>query len=106
MSRGTRRWARSLIVLAALTAAALAAAAPGGAAPKPKFTTAAAFDVSPPVTLLVPSSGEAVAPPGNTRSGNAPVAAGDAGFAGDAAIQTAGFGAIAAAGPLANFEGA
>ena len=105
MSRGTRRWARSLVVLAALTAAALAAAAPGGAAPKPKFTTAAAFDVSPPVTLLVPSSGEAALPPGNTRSGNAPVAAGDTGYAGDAAIQTAGFAAIAAAGPLANFEG-
>jgi hypothetical protein len=105
MPRRTRRWARSLVVLAALTAAALAAAAPGGAAPKPKFTTAAAFDVSPPVTLLVPSSEAPALPPANNRSGNAPVAAIDSGYTGDAAIQTSGFGAIAAAGALANFEG-
>jgi len=83
------------------------ASAPGAFAAKkdPKFTTAAAFDVSPPVTLLQPSSGEADAPAGNIRSANAPVAESDTGHAGDAALQTSGFGATLAAGPLVNFEG-
>ncbi|MBA2297071.1 MAG: hypothetical protein H0W14_03435 [Actinobacteria bacterium] len=101
-----RRQARLLVVLGAVLAAALAAA-PGGAAAskaKPKFTTAAAFDVSPPVTLLKPSSGGGDAPVGNTRDRSVPVA--DTGFTGDAAIQTSGFAtAQQVTGPLANFEG-
>lgn len=104
MSTGSRRWARSLVVLAALTATTLAAAAPGGAAPKPRFTTAAAFDVSPPVSLLRPSTTPRELPLGNTRSANAPVAAADTGYAADAAIQTSGF-AAALASSSANFEG-
>jgi hypothetical protein len=95
---------RPLVVLAALTIAVLATAAPGGAAPKPRFTSAAAFDVSPPVTLLRPRTTPREAPLGNTRSVNAPVAAGDTGYAGDAAIQTSGF-ADTLASSSANFEG-
>ena len=106
MIRRERRRGNVLVVLGIVLVVALASA-PGAFAAKkdPKFTTAAAFDVSPPVTLLQPSSGEADAPAGNIRSANAPVAESDTGHAGDAALQTSGFGATLAAGPLVNFEG-
>lgn len=106
MIRRERRRGNVLVVLGIVLVVALAAA-PGAFAAKkdPKFTTAAAFDVSPPVTLLQPSSGEADAPVGNVRNANAPVAESDTGHTGDAALQTSGFAATLAAGPLANFEG-
>ncbi|MCP9485921.1 MAG: hypothetical protein MSC30_08670 [Gaiellaceae bacterium MAG52_C11] len=101
-----RRRARLLVVLGVILAAALAAAPSGvAAAKKPIITTAVAFDVSPPVTLLQPRTGAVEAPLGNTRSGNAPVADGDSGYTGDIALQSSGFGLTQASGPLANFEG-
>ena len=104
--QGHRRRVRLLVVIAVVLTAALAAAPSGTAASKkPTFSTAAAFDVSPPVTLLQPSAGGADLPAGNTRSANAPVADSDSGYTGDVALQSSGFSAIAAAGPLANFEG-
>ena len=107
MNERQRRQARLLVVIGVVLAAALAAAPGGTAAPKqkPTFTTAAAFDVSPPVSLLRPSAGGADAPIGNTRSANAPVAAGDTGYTGDVALQRSGFGFFQTPGPIANFEG-
>ncbi len=102
--RHTRR-ARLLVVLGVVLAGALAAAPGGTAAPKPKVTTSAAFDVSPPVAILRPTTRVYEAPAGNTRSVNAPVADVDAGYAGDAGLQTSGYAAMPALGPLVNFEG-
>ena len=106
MKQQQRRQARLLVVLGVVLATALFAAPGGAAAPKPTFSTAVAFDVSPPVTLLAPSSGagdrQRLA---NNRAEFAPVADGDTGYAGDAAVQTSGFAATLAAGPLVNFEG-
>ncbi len=104
MIRGRRRQLQLLVVLGVI-ATALATAPGVLAAPQPRITTTAAFDVSPPLTLLRPSSGPFEAPTGNLRSGNAPVTDSDTGHAGDAAIQTSGFAAKQSAGPLVNFEG-
>ena len=45
------------------------------------------------------------APAGNTRSVNAPVTDVDTGYTGDAGLQTSGYAAMPALGPLVNFEG-
>ena len=72
---------------------------------KPRVTTSAAFDVSPPAAILRPTTRVYDAPAGNTRSVNAPVADVDAGYAGDAGLQTSGYASMPALGPLVNFEG-
>ena len=108
MNQRQRRRARLLVVLGVVLTGALAAAPGGTAAPKPKVITTAAFDVSPPVAILRPSSGpREQAFLGNSRSGNAnvPVADSDAGYAGDAGLQSSGYAAMPALGPLVNFEG-
>ena len=106
MIQGSRRHARLFVVLGVVLAAALAAAPGGVAAGKrtPTFSTAVAFDVSPPVTLLRPSAGGGEAFAGNTRNRSVPVA--DSGYAGDSAIQTTGFGTTPlVSGTFANFDG-
>ena len=106
MVQPQRRQARVLVVLGVVFAAALAAAPGGVAAGKqdPRVSTAVAFDVSPPVTLLQPSSGGGEAFAGNTRNRSVPVA--DSGYTGDSAIQTEGFGTTPlVSATLANFEG-
>ena len=104
MLRRARRQVR-LLVLLGVFATTLAAAPNVGAAGKaePKFATAVAFDVSPPVGMLQPSGGGSEAFAGNTRNTREPVA--DTGYAGDSAIQSSGFSTTTASGPIANFEG-
>ncbi|MBA2297466.1 MAG: hypothetical protein H0W14_05455 [Actinobacteria bacterium] len=106
MIKRQRRQGHLLVVLGVVLGVALAAA-PGGVAAstqKPTFSTAVAFDVSPPVTLLRPSSGRAEPFGGNSRDRSAPVL--DTGYTGDAAIQTSGLATTSpVSGPLANFEG-
>jgi hypothetical protein len=102
--------------LAMLGFAASADAATSIASPKPKFSTAVAFDVSrplreitPPSVLRLAASGSANAEPLDIRPDRGPIAA-DTGFGGDAALQTSSTGrqsllTATIAGPLANFEG-
>ena len=105
MNQRQRRRARLLIVLGVALAGALAAAPGGTAAPKPRVITSAAFDVSPPAAILRPTTQVYDAPAGNTRSVNAPVTDVDTGYTGDAGLQTSGYEAMPALGPLVNFEG-
>src|SRR5687768_15280523 len=106
MKQRQRRQARLLVVLCVVLGTALAVAPGATAAPEPIVSTAVAFDVSPPVTLLAPSSGSGDRQRlANNRAEFAPVTDADTGYAGDAAIQISVFAATLAAGPLVSFEG-
>ena len=98
MNKRQRRLARLLAVFGIVLGAALVTAPGGAAAPQPRITTSAAFDVSPPAGILRPTTRVYDAPAGNTRSVNAPVADVDAGYAGDAGLQTSGYASKPASG--------
>jgi hypothetical protein len=88
-------------LIAAAAAAAASAAGPAVLTPPPTYLTPAAFDKSKPLSELV---GTGTAIERGPHAGNAPVVSADAGFSGDAAVQSDPV-APAIPGTLANFEG-